>query len=153
MTEKHRDFGAETEVIMGSTIERVADMHERMKRLELLLDLLPEMKTMLTAISTAQTMMAHSANSMAETLRKAEDRYERMEARHEALAQIATGKEQIPLKSHYWTLVAALLPTVVMSLGIVLGVLYVTKYDISASLTTLQINQKKTQELIESTKD
>lgn len=142
---------AETEALMEETIIKVAEIHERMNKLEGNINRIPDLQRSVETMSLAQAVMAKSAESMAETFRKTEERYERMEQRHEALAQLATGKEQIPLKSHYWTLFAALLPTIVMSIGVVLGVLYVSKYDIKASLTTIEVNQHRTQALIEDT--
>ncbi len=139
---------AETEALMEQTIIRVAEIHERMKQLESNVNRIPDIQRMIESVSIAQAVMAKSAESMADTFRKSEERYERMEVRHEALAELATGKDQIPLKSHYWTLFATLLPTVVMSMGVVVGVLYISKYDIKAFLTTLEVNQHKTQELI-----
>lgn len=142
---------AEVEALMEQTIIKVAEIYDRMQKLEANLNKIPDLQRMVETLSIAQAVMAKSADSMAETFRKSEERYDRMEQRHEALAQLATGKEQIPLKSHYWTLFAALLPTLVMSIGVVVGVLYVSKYDIKASLTTIEVNQHKTQALIEDT--
>lgn len=143
-----RDYAAETEALMADTIFRVAEMDKRLQDWESKIAILSEIKIMLGSISTAQSLMAQSAESMADTFKKSEERYERMESRHEALAALAVGKDQIPLKSHYSTLVAALLPMGVLALAAVVGILYVAKYDIRASLTTLELNQHRTQELI-----
>lgn len=147
---------SQVNVPVETAIKRVAEIHERIIKLETTISILPELKNMLTAVIDAQSIIARaaesnarSAESMANTFRMTEERYARMEERHEALAEIATGKDQLPLKSHYWTLFAALMPTIVMSVGVVVGVLYVTKYDINATLTTLELNQHRTQALIE----
>lgn len=132
---------------------RIEEIHDKVSKLEADVSLIPELRSMMTTISTSQQLMSRSAESMAETFRRSEDRYERMEERHEALAALATGKDQIPLRSHYWTLFAALLPTLVMSIGVVVGVLYVSKYDLKATLTTIEVNQHKTQSLLQNTQE
>ncbi len=133
--------------------QMIEAIHERVGKLETAVSLIPELRSMMTTISTAMQLMSHSSESVAETYVKFEERQERMEERHEALVGALTGRDQIPLKSHYWTLFAALLPTLVMAVGVVVGVLYVSKYDLKASLTNIEVNQHKTQDLLESTKD
>lgn len=149
MARRVSDMGAELEHIMSDTIERIADMHERLNGFELHIAHIPEVRAMLTSLSTAQVTMAQSAQSMAETFRKAEERAEKAEVRYAELASTAAGKDQIPLKSHYWTVIICMIPVVVMALVCVLGVLYLTRQELSASLTEIKVGQQQTQEKIE----
>lgn len=114
---------------------------------------LPHMKELLVAVSEAQTAMAKSAESMANTFKVAEERYQAMEARHADFYAVIAGKDQIPLKSHYYTLLAALVPVMVMAFGVIFAVLYFTKYDLKASLSQIEVNQKTNQRLLQDTKD
>lgn len=131
----------------------VEQIYERVAKLETSVSLIPELRSMITAISTAMQLMAHSSESMSDTYSKFEERQERMEERHEALVGALSGKDQIPLRSHYWTLFAALLPTLVMAGGVVVGVLYVSKYDLKATLTTIEVNQHKAQDSLKKLED
>ena len=101
-----------------------------------------ERREVIDTVTAAQKSLAASIESLATTLKKAEGSYERMEVRYETLAQQATGKDQIPLRSHYSSLIVAFIPTVVMAVGVVIAVLYVTKYELRASLKNIEISQK-----------
>lgn len=155
-----RQFDAHAETVMGDTIVRVADIHERLKGIEIQLALLPEIKIMVSTAATVQSTMAQSAQSMADTFKRAEDRYQRMEERYvrmeerqQELVNISNKKEQIPLKSHYWIIVSALLPSVIVLGLLVLGVLWFTKQDLKVSLKELELKQQKTNELVNSSRD
>jgi hypothetical protein len=151
--EKYKpSVAAETEALMEDTIEKVADVHDWMRDVRGNIHVIQEMKLMLSTVSTAQAVMAQSAESMADSLKKFELRYERMEDRYQALINRKQGDGQIPLRSHYLSLYTFMLPTVVMAIGVVIGVLYVTKYDISATLTSIKLDQHKTQEMLEDSK-
>lgn len=143
-----RVINAETEHILGDTIEKVAVMHERLGHVEEQLAVLPEMRLMITSISNAQTVMAQSAQSMADTFKRSEERQSDFEGKQESLLQryaelvgVASGKDQIPLRSHFWSLAAALVPVLVIAAIAVLGVLYMTRYEIKATLDSIDIRQ------------
>jgi len=136
------------EHVMVQTVNNVLEIHDRLKTVETQVALIPEIKVMIGSISQAQVLMADSAKSMADTFKRAEERQQGFEARQEAmqnkyevLASLALGKDQIPLKSHYLSLFAALAPVFVISAITILGILYITKQDVSATLNSLQIKQ------------
>lgn len=145
-------YGA-IEELLAEPIDQIGSMYDRFENLDNVLRLIPEILAMSTSISTAQTLTAQALESIATTFKKTEERTERMESRHEALVALAMGKDQMPLKSHYYTLYATLLPTVIMAVIGVLGILYITKQDLKVQLNKLEVNQHKTQELIKSNTD
>lgn len=102
-----------------------------------------ELKSLIENFVVYQQAMAQAIERMASSMAEAEKRAEKADERYEHLAETAMGKNQIPLRSHFWTLGAALMPTVLMSLGVVLGVLWVTKQDIRASLTEIEVTQQR----------
>lgn len=149
-----------SEHIMGDAIVRIADIHKRLLAIETTLALLPDMKLMLATLSSAQSTMAQSAQSsaqsaqsMADTFKRSEDRFERMEKRHYELAELLAGKDQIPIKSHNRILASAILITLLIALLSVIGVLYVTKQDLSLSLKEIKVNQAKTQEQMQEARE
>lgn len=139
---------SESEQYMNGSAQRLIDIHERVQIIEKALHVIPELRRVMDTMSTAQSLMAKSAESMAATFSRFELRAEKQDERYEELVQKASGKDQIPLRSHYWTVAACLIPTLIMGIGAVLGVLYFTKQDIKASLTEIQVNQKKNLEKI-----
>ena len=144
---------AEAEHIFGSAFNRIEDMDKRLEHIERQVSMLPEMKLLLSNISSAQTIMSASAQSMADTFKRGEERAEKQEIRYDTLSLMAAGKDQIPLKSHYSTLYAALLPTFIMSACVVLYVLYYTKQEIKGSLESIEIKQAQTQLQLEAAKN
>lgn len=152
-TTKHRKTvvlaqTSDIESILEDTIIRVAEMHERMIGMETHVALLPQIKVLLGNVTAAQQVFANSAQSMAETFAKGEERQERAERRYEKLTEIATGKAQVPLKSHYWTVGVALVPSLLMALVVVLYTLSVTRQDIKASLHEISVEQRETQKIV-----
>lgn len=133
-------WSAEIEKAVAEVLEKVRLMYNKICAMDRALEAIPELRTMITAVTVAQATMAKSAESMADTFSKTESRYTRMEERHEELVRLATGKEQMPLRSHYLTIGAMLLPTLVMSIGVIMSILYVTQYDIDVSLSSLKAN-------------
>jgi hypothetical protein len=87
----------EMETLLGDTIERMADLDERTQRMEIQVALIPEVKLLLLSMTSAQSLMAQSAQSMADTFRKSEERQERLEGRYEKVVETASGKRQVPL--------------------------------------------------------
>lgn len=130
------------EAALSETIIRVAEIHERMQSMEAQMAMIPEVKVLLGNVAVAQQVMASSAQSMADTFRKSEQRQERAELRYEALTQIAAGKDQIPLRSHYWTLFAALVPCFITALVVVLYTLAYNKQSIEATINKLAVTTK-----------
>lgn len=129
--------------ITATTAQRIINIHERIQIIETALRVIPELQRVMDTMSTAQSLMAKAAESMADTFKRFELRVERQDERYEELVKQASGKDQIPLRSHYWTVAACLIPTLIMGIGAVLCVLYITKQDIKASLTEIQVQQKK----------
>lgn len=130
--------------------EQLQSIDARMASIE---DMLEFLKTTVTTVSNAQSTMAASAESMARTFAKFEtraekqdERYsqlvERQDERYSQLIERLSGKEQIPLKSHYLTVIAAFLPTLVIGIGAIIAALYMTKQELKASLDEIQILEK-----------
>ena len=134
---------AAVEYIMSDTILRVADMHDRLKTLEAGLSVLPEIRLMLSTISSAQSTIAHSAESMADTFKQAEHRYADMHDSYKHMSEVLSGKELVPLKTHYWTVLVALAPTVLISVLMVLFTLYYTNQSLQASFKETKIEIKQ----------
>lgn len=134
------------EELLSDTIIKVAELHERQERADQQIALIPEIKVLLHNVAAAQTVMANSAQSMAETFRRSEDRQEKLEIRYSEATQLIAGRGQIPLKSHY-----AILGTVL--LAALIWVTYETKTEINASLTQLSIGQQKNLEQLAKAKD
>lgn len=145
------------EDVMGDTIVKVADLYDRMEDLEAKVLLLPEIKLLLHNVASAQSLMAASAQSMAETFKKSEERAELQDKRYEALVKTtvdsAATDNKVPLKTHFWTVAAALIPSVVIGVSALLYVLYDTKQEIKATMTSIAVGQAKTQELLKDTKE
>lgn len=125
----------------------IRHIHTRIASIE---DNLEFLKATSTTVSNAQALIAQSAESMATTFEKFERRIERQDdryaelvkqqdAKYAALIETMSGKDHVPLKSHYLTIMAAILPGLVVCLGIVLVTLYMTKQEFKASLSDLQI--------------
>lgn len=127
----------------GTSEELILEMYQIVKSWDDHLTSMPQLRDTVVAVSIAQTKIASAIDHMAEIYRKSEERSERQEHRYEELTKIALGQDQVPLRSHYWTLIAALVPTMVMGLGAVLAVLYVTKADLKASVSEIQVLQNK----------
>lgn len=127
----------------GASEELILEMYKIVKAWDDHLNSMPQLRDTVLAVSIAQTKIASAIDHMAEIYRKSEERSERQEQRYEELTKVALGQDQVPLRSHYWTLVAALVPTMVMGLGAVLAVLYVTKVDLKASISEIQVLQNK----------
>lgn len=147
------DLEISIEAIFGDTIERVAEMDRRLKDVEINVGGLPEMKLLLSSMASSQSLMAQSAQSMADTFKRAEERADKQEERYDLLAQTAVGKDQIPLKSHREILISALLPTVLISFMLVVGTLYYTNSKIEASFSAVQIGQRETQAAVKKTEE
>ena len=126
--------GLEREVLLSpESIERIYDIHTLLKRLEPVVQEIPKISLLMQTVSTAQTTMAAAAVSMASTLERAEKRYEKLEQRLEDVTDKAMGKGQVPLLSHYMTLVSAVMVTVLV-------VLYAQRQQLDASLTSIKVN-------------
>lgn len=125
------------------TIDRIHSIDEKFEKLfPLLLSDIPQMKLLLSTVASAQTAMATAASSMAETNRKAELRYEKLEDRLQNANDRASGKGQIPIVSHYLILGGTVLISVLI-------VLWVNKQTLDATLSSIKIGQDKTQKLLE----
>jgi hypothetical protein len=125
----------------GTSEELILEMYKIVKAWDAHIASMPQLRDTVIAVSIAQTRIATAIDNMAEIYRKSEERSEKQEGRYQELTKLALGKDQVPLRSHYWTLAAALIPTMVMGLGSVLAVLYITKVDLKASLSEIQVIQ------------
>lgn len=137
------------ESVMGRTIERVWDMHKRMKVIENHVAEIPEIKFMMKTISSAQSAMAQSAVSMAETFKKSEDRAEKMDIKYEQMSNTAAGKDQLPLSSFKWGLLFSQIPAIVMGLVVIFYTLFYTQQEITASINSIEVNQAKINKRLE----
>lgn len=118
-------------------------LNSRMESVEAMLTFIPELRATISAVSRAQETMAASAESMAKTFEKFERRIEKQDERYEEVVSKLAGNDRIPLKSHYWTIAASLLPTLVLGVSVIITVLYATKQELKATMTELHINQKQ----------
>ena len=86
---------------------------------------------------------------MAETYKKAEENQEKQRVEYNALVALAVGKDQVPLETHTASVRAAIwcgiTPACLISFCVVVGVLYWTGSDLSASLTQIKLGQSDTQ--------
>lgn len=83
-------------------------------------------------LMTAQDRMCLAVEQLSKISESAEERYRRMEDKLQEANDKAAGKAQIPLTSHFIILVSAVLI-------IFLGVLYVTKQTIKATVTSIEV--------------
>lgn len=81
--------------------------------------------------------------SIHETMKLIADTAEKGEKRQARLEAIAVGKDQIPLKTHYVTVGIVALWSLALTLGGVIGILYITNTNITGTLSSIQINQAK----------
>lgn len=131
------DNGKEELLLSPETIDRIYDMHEMLREAQPILNTeIPQMKILLSTISNALTTMSSAAASMADTNQKAEDRFSRMEDRLQSANDRASGKNQIPLISHYIALAGSLFITVLI-------LLYVHNQSLDATLTSIKVNGTK----------
>lgn len=123
-------------LLSPETIDRVYSIHEILQKIYPVVETeIPQMKILLTSITSAQNAMAAAASSMAATAEKAELRYTRMEDKLQNANDRAAGKGQIPILSHYLILGGTVLITVLV-------VLYVHKQTIDASLTSIKVQNQ-----------
>jgi len=94
---------------------------------------IPKMNVMIQTAVNAQHQMAAAADRMATTHEKAEIRFGILENRLQEANDRASGKNQMPIWSHYLVLGGTILITVLI-------ILYVTQQTIDATLTSIKIN-------------
>lgn len=117
------------------TIGLIQDLHHTFKtEIEPFVKLIPGMNMLLTSIATAQQTMAAAATNMALTNDKAEKRYARISDR-------ADGKGMMTITSHYLVVGGLVLIMVLL-------VLWVTRQNIDANLTSLRVTQEQTKQII-----
>lgn len=124
--------GKEELLMSPETIDRIRTMHEMFEEVYPSIQEIPRMNVLLSTIAAAQTSMSMAASSMAETNKKAEDRYARLEDKLQDANDRASGKFQIPIISHYLILGGTVLITVLV-------VLYVHNQSLDASLTSVKV--------------
>lgn len=149
-----RKLEAQAEHIFGEAFTRIEDIDVRLEKIEESCAMLPEIKLLLSNISTAQSVMAESsklsaqsARDMAHTYQEAEKRQEEQRKEYSALVALAVGKNQVPYETHRASIKAAIwcgiTPACLISFCVVVGVLYWTGTNLDASLTNIQLNQAK----------
>jgi hypothetical protein len=150
----------ELEGFLSDTVARVAELHETQEEHGKMLSKIPDMKSLLESLAISQTSLISSQSSMAESAKRMADVFEKSEKRQENLEtevrrgyETAAGKDQLPLKTHYITVAMVALPAFAICFSVIVYVLYMTKTDLNATLTTIQLNQQKTQEIVRETKD
>ena len=94
---------------------------------------------MLKQIADAQTSMAESAKSIANSHNNIEKRYTKLEDRLQEAYDKASGKDQMPIKSHYMILGG----TIFVSILIVIAA---TQYTLDATLTSVKIDRHTPQQ-------
>lgn len=124
-------------------VDHLKIVEEKIEGIAEMIRLMPELKSTLAAVSAAQTIIAHSAESMAKTFDKFEQRMEIQDQRYDELVGKLGGTNQIPLKSHYWTIAACLIPTAILGFAVMTTLLYITKQDLKASLHNLEVTQQR----------
>jgi hypothetical protein len=120
-------------LLSPDTIERIYDIHVLMRQFEPAVQEIPKINLLLQNIANAQSTMALAAASMAKSIEKGEERYQKLEDRLQEVNDRASGKGQIPLLSHYATLISAVMVTILV-------VLYVHKQQLDASLTSVKVS-------------
>lgn len=91
---------------------------------------------MLKQIADAQTSMAESAKIIAKSTDNIEKRYTRLEDRLQEAYDKASGKDQMPIKSHYMILGG----TIFVSILIVIAA---TQYTLDATLTSVKVSKSE----------
>ncbi len=147
--QKDRTITSDIEHLLADTIAHVAEMREWQKEHDSNLSEIPSIKILLQSAVAAQVSNADSQKRLATLLEKIEERQEHLEDRLQRANDVAAGKDQIPLRSHYWTVVVALLPAIIMCLATVLYVLWSTKQELTASLTQVEIRQQQLKESVD----
>lgn len=100
-----------------------------------------------------QHTLSQSIKQIADTYVRAERRQERLENKYAEASDTLAGKGQIPLKSHYITVAMVALPSLLITFGVIVYILYISKFELNASLTSIQLQQQKTQQDLARAKD
>lgn len=133
---------AEVEHLLGDSIDRIASIDERLESVEEHTKQIPDIKALLASLAASQSMSAQAQVAVAATLEKTEQRMRDNEVRYDTLAT----RDHVPLSSHKWTVIMACVPTVILAICSVAGVLYFTGQNMKATATSLEITTKKVEE-------